>query len=96
MPEIDASSEISRLRKEIAEIDSKIVRLAGKRMQCAEKIGDFKRSLGLDVTVPAVEEAVKARYVSEAQKAGLSEECAVKLAEILIAEAKRVQMEKKV
>lgn len=96
MPEIDASSEISLLRKEIAEIDSKIVRLAAERMRCAEKIGDFKRSLGLDVTVPAVEGAVKARYVSEALKVGLSAECASKLAEILIAEAKRVQMEKKV
>ena len=95
MPEIDASSEISRIRLEIAEIDGEIVRLAAERMRCAEKIGEFKRSLGLDVTVPAVEEAVKARYAASAEIAGLSHECALKLAEILIAEAKRVQMEGK-
>ena len=95
MPEIDASSEISRLRLEIAEIDGEIVRLAGKRIRCAEKIGDFKKLLGLDVTVPAVEEAVKARYAALAESVGLSDECAVKLAEILIAEAKRVQMGRK-
>ena len=96
MPEIDVSSEISRLRLEIAEIDGEIVRLAAERMRCAEKIGDFKKLLGLDVTVPSVEEAVKARYVSGALKVGLSAECASKLAEVLIAEAKRVQMEKNV
>lgn len=91
MPEIDASSEISRLRLEIAEIDGEIVRLAGKRIRCAEKIGEFKKLFGLDVTAPSVEEAVKARYAASAESVGLSHECASKLAEILIAEAKRVQ-----
>ena len=95
MPEIDVSAELSRLRLEIAEIDGEIVRLAAERMRRAEKIGNFKRSLGLDVTVPLVEEAVKARYAALAESVGLSDECALKLAEILIAEAKRVQMEGK-
>ncbi|HJJ38865.1 MAG TPA: chorismate mutase [Methanocorpusculum sp.] len=93
MPEIDVSAEISRLRSEIADIDCKIVRLAAERMRCAGDIGKLKKIFMMDVTVPAVEEAVKTRYVSEAQKAGLSPECASKLAEILIAESKRVQMQ---
>ncbi|HJJ30887.1 MAG TPA: chorismate mutase [Methanocorpusculum sp.] len=93
MPEIDASAEIFRLRSEIADIDCKIVQLAAERMRCAEEIGKFKKLFMMDVRVPAVEEAVKARYISEAQKAGLSPECASKLAEILIAEAKQVQMQ---
>ncbi|HJJ35586.1 MAG TPA: chorismate mutase [Methanocorpusculum sp.] len=84
-------SEIDELRSEIAGIDAEIVALVGKRIAVAKEIGAYKRENGLPVIVPDVEAKVRNRYVEEARKAGVPEDAAERIADILITACRSVQ-----
>ena len=84
-------SEIDELRTEIAAIDTEIMKLAGRRIAVAERIGAYKRQHGLAVVVPSVETAVKKRYADDARKWGVPETTAEQIADILMKACRNVQ-----
>ena len=82
---------IDELRTEIAAIDEELIRLAGKRIDTARRIGELKREQGLDIVVPSVESQVKQRYADGAEKAGVPGKTAEDLADLMIAACRSVQ-----
>lgn len=85
------SEKIEKYRKEIADIDSQIIRLANSRLRIAEKIGEIKRQRNLPVTNLRVEAEVVNRSVTLAKEIGLDENFAAKFINTLIFEAVKIQ-----
>lgn len=63
---MNAEKELSDARKEIDEIDDKLVELFTKRMEVSGKIGNIKKQAGLPVFNGEREAAVKQGVVSKA------------------------------
>ena len=64
----DADSKLSAYRKDINEIDDKLVKLFIKRMETAGKIGALKKEAGLPVLNVKREEEVKMRLTEDVPK----------------------------
>lgn len=54
--------ELNLLRKEIDEIDKKLIEFFIKRMNVSQKIGDFKKKNSLPIYNPKREEEIIAKY----------------------------------
>lgn len=49
---------LENYRKEIDEIDKKLVELFERRMDCAQKVGEYKKSKGMEIFVPEREKSI--------------------------------------
>ena len=83
--------EIEKLRKEMIEITKNILRLAAKRCEIAEKIGELKRKAGSAIVDKKVEERLITECLVECDGLRLRREFCEKLLRLLIDEAVRVQ-----
>ena len=61
----DTETKLSAYRKDINEIDDKLVKLFIKRMETAGKIGSLKKEAGLPVLYVKREEEVKRRLTED-------------------------------
>lgn len=61
----DTETKLSAYRKDINEIDDKLVKLFIKRMETAGKIGSLKKEAGLPVLNVKREEEVKKRLIGD-------------------------------
>ena len=85
------SEELEDFRKEIREIDSQILRLAGDRLELSKKIGDVKKRHNFPIIDLRVEARVIDRSLELAREIGLNEGFSKKLVNTLIAESVRTQ-----
>ena len=85
------SEKLKKYRKEIADIDSQVLKLVNERLRIAEKIGEIKKQQNIAVTNLKVEADVIDRSVKLAQQIGLDEASATKLMNILISESANIQ-----
>ena len=83
--------EIEEIRKKMAECDETIIELIAERNRLAVEMGKAKKRNSSDICVPAVEEQVKERYVTNCTAKGVSKETAEKVATVLMDESKKVQ-----
>jgi aspartate aminotransferase len=86
------NKELESLRKEIAEIDVKIIELAHRRLMIAKKIGEVKKRSGLAIFNPEVEAEVISRAETASKRLGLNPKFAKRLTSLLIDEAVKLQM----
>ncbi|HIE13759.1 TPA: hypothetical protein EYP70_00645 [Candidatus Bathyarchaeota archaeon] len=82
---------LREIRKEIAQVTLEIVRLCGRRLMLANRIGEVKAALGLPLENKNVEEGLRNMILEECRLLGLSDEFGNKLLALLINESKRLQ-----
>jgi len=87
------SQDLDELRNEIKDVTVEIMRLAGKRLLLARKVGEVKRQKGLPVEDLEVEKELKQNVLKKCQEYGVESRFGLKLLNLLIDEAKRVQKE---
>ena len=88
---MEMDKELARYRKEIAEIDSQILKLAKSRFQKAQEIGELKRREKLPAVDLKAEAEVTERSLKLANEIGLDEALTSKLSGMLITKAVEVQ-----
>ena len=81
------------LREKIKKITVEIIRLTGKRLSLARKIGKIKSQKKLQIEDPNIEEDLKRIIVKECQIFKVDNRFGLKLVNLLINESKRVQKE---
>jgi len=97
LPNIEAEStmkdspDLDKLRNEIKDVTVEIMRLAGKRLLLARKIGEVKRQRGLPMEDLEVEKELKQTVLKKCKEYGIESRFGIKLLNLLINEAKRVQ-----
>ena len=89
----DDSIEIEKLRTEIRQITSEIIRLSASRSDVAKKIGRFKQEHGLIIETPEVERDLRIAVSEEASKRGLDELFCLRLLNLLVGDSTKVQKE---
>ncbi len=89
----DDSIEIEKLRTEIRQITSEIIRLSASRSDVAKKIGRFKQEHGLIIETPEVERDLRIAVLEEASKCGLDELFCLRLLNLLVGDSTKVQKE---
>ena len=82
---------LEKLRGGIREVDYQILKLVKQRLQLAKEIGEIKRKRGLPVVDSDVEKGVIERALTWSRELGLNQSVTIKLVELLITEAIRVQ-----
>jgi len=87
----DDSIEIEKLRTEIRQITSEIIRLCASRSEVAKKIGRFKQERGLIIQTPEVERDLRRAVLEEASKRGLDELFCLRLLNLLVGDSTKVQ-----
>jgi chorismate mutase / prephenate dehydrogenase len=85
------TEKVDGIRWMIEELDSQILDLIKKRMDAAVKMGKTKVEKSMPVRNLRVEDEVVGRYIMRAKDAGISEEGAVEIAQILIRESIEAQ-----
>jgi aspartate aminotransferase len=85
------NEELDSLRSEVRDVTSEIMRNIQKRMELAKQIGEIKGRLGIDVKDERVEQEIRAMVLSLAGEIGMSDEFALRLLNILLAESESVQ-----
>ncbi len=86
-------SNLGKLRNEIRDVTVEIMRLAGKRLLLARKLGEEKRRRGLPVEDLEVERELKQAVLEKCQEYGVERRFSIKLLNLLIDQAKQVQKE---
>ncbi len=71
----DITRALSDLRREIDDIDDKIVSLLADRQQVVSRVADFKKAHNLPVYHPAREEDLISKLRQQARSAGLNPDC---------------------
>ena len=84
--------DIEDWRKEIDEIDLKLVELLNRRSQCAIEIGRIKNKLNVEIYDPSREEAV-IENVRRVSPGPLTKEAVQRLFERIVDESRRAQRE---
>jgi len=79
--------DIAKWRKQIDEIDDKIVKLVNERAACAEEIGKIKNKNGLEIYNPEREKYIM-RHISEVNKGPLDNYALMRIFEIIIGECR--------
>ena len=79
--------DLDALREEIRKRDLEIVRLISERTELAKDIGRTKIEQGVPIRNVEVEKRVKARYVEEGSRYGLSEDLMTSISSAVIQEA---------
>ena len=86
-----AATALKKLRREIGNIDAKIVALIAKRLALAKRIGKAKKQLGLPVYQAQREKKVVARVLAASKKAKVDLKFAKSLFKQIIAASRSVQ-----
>ena len=84
---------LDELREEIRKITVDMLRLAGKRLSLAKRIGEIKRQKGLPMEDLKAEKELKHLVLEKCRVYGVDERLGLKLLNLLIDEAKRAQRE---
>lgn len=79
-----ASEELSALRDEISELDSKLLNIIAQRQQCTAKVADVKVKQQLSVRDKNREEQLLLRLIKQGQQAGLDANFITKLFQVII------------
>jgi chorismate mutase len=90
MAEKRALDEIETLRQRIDELDEALVRLLSARAECALKIGQAKKELGLEIYQPS-READVLNHVQRLNPGPLDDGAIRRLFERVIDEARRLE-----
>ena len=85
------NEDLDSLRHEVRDITADIMQSVQKRMDLAKKIGEIKGRLGIDVKDEKVEQDIRLMVLALAKDIGVSEEFALRLLNILLAESESVQ-----
>jgi aspartate aminotransferase len=88
---MDKSEELETLRRQVRNVTSEIMRSVHQRMELARQIGEVKGRLGIDVKDEKVEQDIRAMVLGLAGEIGMSNEFALRLLNILLAESELVQ-----
>jgi chorismate mutase len=86
-------SNLDMLREEIKKITVEIIRLTGKRLLLAKKIGEIKNQRNLPIEDLKVERELKQVIIEKCQIYNVERSFGLKLLNLLMDEAKRVQIE---
>lgn len=86
-------SSLDELREEIKKVTLEILRLAGERLSLAKRIGEIKRQKGLPIEDLEAEKELKYTVLKRCRACGVDDRFGLKLLNLLIDEAKRVQSE---
>ena len=87
-------TRLEEMRKEIDEIDAKLLELLRRRIRIAEQVGRYKLARGMRIEDPEREKQVISRAIARAE--GLSEEFVRDIFERIILESKRAQRQGKI
>jgi len=87
---VDDSTELSRLRDEIDQIDDRILELVAERMRVALRIGELKRKSHTPVYDPERERSIYLRLCEKAPKP-LTADMVRRLFERVIDESRRAE-----
>lgn len=90
---MEDSSDLDKLRNEIRDVTVEIMRLAGRRLLFARKLGEEKRRRGLPVEDLEVERELKQTVLEKCREYGVERRFSVKLLNLLIDQAKQAQKE---
>jgi len=91
---MDKSEELESLRQQVRIITSEIMRNVHQRMDLARQIGEVKGRLGIDVKDEKVEQDIRSMVLALAGEIGMSNEFALRLLNVLLAESELVQAQK--
>ena len=83
--------ELAALRAELDGIDEALFPLVRDRMRCIERVGAIKAQAGMPVFQPGRAAEVKRQAVARAREHGLDEGFLVRLADLLMEEAIRIE-----
>jgi aspartate aminotransferase len=78
------NQDLAKLRRELRNVDSKLVAILAHRDRLVSKIGELKKRLNLEVIDPAVEKIAIDNFVSSADRAGIDKTYARRLASLVI------------
>jgi chorismate mutase-like protein len=90
---VTAADELGSLRAELDGIDDALYDLVRARMRCIERVGAVKARAGMAVFQPGRAAEVERQAAARAREHGLDEGFLVRLADLLMAEAIRVEEE---
>ena len=90
---MDEDSELDVLREEIKTVTVEIIRLTGKRLSLANRIGEIKRRRVLPIEDLEIERELKRIILEECRTYNVERGFGLKLLNLLIDEARRVQIE---
>jgi len=86
-------SSLDELREEVKKVTLEMLSLAGKRLSLAKRIGEIKRQRHLPMEDLKAERELKHIILEKCRVYGIDERFGLKLLNLLIDEAKRVQSE---
>jgi 4-amino-4-deoxychorismate mutase len=84
-------ADLAELRSELDGIDTALFALVRDRMRCIERVGAVKARAGMAVFQPGRAAEVQRQAAARAREHGLDEGFAVRLADMLMAEAIRLE-----
>jgi chorismate mutase-like protein len=87
----DHDAELAALRAELDRIDTSLFALVRDRVRCVERVGAVKARAGMAVFQPGRAAEVQRQAAARAREHGLDEGFLVRLADMLMAEAIRVE-----
>lgn len=90
---MEQESNLDELREELKKVTLEILRLIGKRLSLARKIGEIKRQKGLPIEDLEAERDLRRIVLEKCRAYGVDDRFSLKLLNLLIDEAKRVQGE---
>lgn len=85
------NEDLKNLRDEMTKITLEIIRLSGKRLVLARKIGEIKARRGMEVEDLKVEQELKNKVIELSREQNIDTDFSLKLLNLLIEESKRVQ-----
>ncbi len=86
-----AGDGLQELRDELGRITLEILRLAARRREISEKIGELKERMGMSLLDRAAEARLRARVLEECRRLGLGEELGMRLLNILVEDSLEAQ-----
>lgn len=89
---ISIPEELDRIRSEIRDITSDIIRKAQRRNELSEQIGAIKKKLKIDVKDEKVEQDIRTFISKLSNEIGIDPDFAGRLLNILLAESLRLQL----
>ena len=92
----NTNEELDILRDKVRSVTTEIMKAAQQRIELARRIGEVKNRFGIDIRDEKVEEEVRLRVISLAEKIGMSSEFALQLLNLLLTESEQVQQERTV
>ncbi|MEM1556301.1 MAG: chorismate mutase [Candidatus Bathyarchaeia archaeon] len=85
--------DLKTLRDKVTEITLEIIRLSGERLSLARRIGEIKVKNKMPIDDPLVENELRDKVIDFSRKHGINIDFSLRLLNLLMEEAKRVQRE---